>query len=183
RTEQFRPRFAAWATAADNPFFARAAVNRMWAHFFGRGFVNPLDAFDTGSPTHPELLDRLAKEFAASGFDLKHLARCITTSKAYQHTSPPVPGNQDDTSFSHIAVKVLTPEVLFDALGVLGKGGGNPGKGSGEKQEPRDQFLRSFRVDEEAAATDYIQGIPQLLRLMNTSSPNRGAAIIDKLCS
>lgn len=189
--EPFRPRFAAWATAADNPYFARAAANRLWGHFFGRGFVNPLDAFDERNPpSHPELLDRLAKELASSDFDLKHLARCITTSKAYQRTSRPVPGNEADTgAFSHMAVKALTPEVLFDALAVLGTGSGDGGKtsgagkkGSGDKQESRDQFLRSFRFDEEATATDYIQGIPQLLRLMNASSVNRGTAVVDKLC-
>lgn len=185
----FRPPFAAWATAADHPYFARAAVNRMWAHFFGRGFVHPLDAFDTGSPSHPELLDRLAKEFADSGFDLKHLARCITSSKAYQRSSYPVPGNETDTAaFSHMAVKVLTPEVLYDALGIIGKESSstaksNGGKGSGDKQESREQFLRSFRIDEDVPATEYLQGIPQLLRLMNASSPNRGAAIVEKLYS
>jgi hypothetical protein len=80
-----------------------------------------------------------------------------------------------------MAVKVLTPEVLYDALGIIGKGSGNTGKGSGEKQESREQFLRSFRVDEDASPTEYVQGIPEMLRLMNTSSPNRGAAVVDKL--
>ncbi|HJZ91423.1 MAG TPA: DUF1549 domain-containing protein [Gemmataceae bacterium] len=187
--EPFRPRFAAWATAADNPYFARAAVNRMWAHFFGRGFVNPLDSLDTNAPSHPELLDRLTKEFAASGFDLKHLARCITTSKAYQRSHLTEPGNETDvTAFSHMAVKVLTPEVLYESLGIIGKdsgsggnGGGKAGKPSGDKQESKDQFVRSFRVEEDVPAVDYIQGIPQLLRLMNASSPNRGSALVAKL--
>jgi hypothetical protein len=185
----FRPTFAVWATAADNPYFARAAVNRTWAHFFGRGFVNPLDAFDTGAPSHPELLDQLTKEFTASGFDLKHLARCITTSKAYQRTSRPVPGNESDAvAFSHMAVKVLTPEVLYDALSVIGKESGpttktSGGKGDGGRQESREVFLRAFRVDDDVPPTEYIQGIPQLLRLMNTSSPNRGAGVVEKLYS
>ena len=184
--EPFRPIFAKWATSADNPYFAKAAVNRMWAHFFGRGFVNPLDSFDTNSPSHPELLDRLAKEFAASGFDLKHLARCITTSKAYQRSSRRAEGDKaDPAAFSHMAVKVLTPEALFDSLEVIGKSSGNTntGKGKGEKQESREQFLRSFRTDEEATATEYIQGIPELLRLLNASTPNRGAAVVDRLVS
>jgi hypothetical protein len=183
--EPFRPRFAAWATAADNPYFAQAAVNRTWAHFFGRGFVNPLDAFDTAEPSHPELLDLLSKEFVASGYDLKHLARCITLSKAYQRTSRPVPGNENDASFSHMSVKALTPEVLYDALGVVGMGGGlvggKEGKG-GNRQETRDVFLRSFRIDDEASPTEYIQGIPQMLRLMNASSPGCGAALVEQLC-
>ncbi|OAI54946.1 hypothetical protein AYO44_13905, partial [Planctomycetaceae bacterium SCGC AG-212-F19] len=190
--EPFRPAFAQWATAADNPYFARAAVNRLWAHFFGRGFVNPLDNIDaTNPPSHPELLDRLAQEFASSGFDLKHLARCIATSKTYQRTSRPVPGNEADTvAFSHLAVKVLTPEVFYDSMTVIGKdiggsgkGSGNGGKGSGQKEEGRDEFLRAFSSDEAVPATEYIQGIPQLLRLLNASSVNRGAAVVDKLCS
>ena len=185
--EPFRPRFAEWATASSNPYFAKSMVNRMWAHFFGHGFVNPLDAFDTGSPSHPELIDQLAKEFAASGFDLKHLARCITTSKAYQRTSRPVSGNENDTTaFSHVGVKALTPEVLYDALGMIGKESASPvkgGKGGGDRMESREVFLRSFRVDDDASATDYIQGIPQLLRMMNASSPNRGAAVVESLLS
>src|SRR5262249_19598318 len=175
--EPFRPAFAQWATAADNPYFARAAVNRMWAHFFGRGFVNPLDHLDeTNPPSHPELLDRLASEFAASGFDLKHLARCIANSKTYQRTSRPAPGNETDAAaFSHMAVKVLTPEVLFDALASMGQGGGDTGKSSGNAGkasgdgQSREQFLRAFRSDEEVPATEYLQGIPQLLRLMNAA--------------
>src|SRR5262249_49363185 len=145
----------------------------------------PLDAFDTGTPSHPELLDHLAKEFTASGYDLKHLARCITLSKAYQRTSRPVPGNENDAFFSHMSVKALTPGALYDALGVAGKGGGlvggKEGKGGGG-QEARDVFLRSFRFDDDATPTEYIQGIPQMLRLMNASSPGRGAALVDQLC-
>ncbi len=185
--EPFRPRFAEWATAADNPYFAKATVNRMWAHFFGRGFANPLDSLDTVAPSHPELLDRLTKEFASSGFDLKHLARCITTSKAYQRTSRPIAGNEGDpNAFSRVAVKALTPEVLYDALGIIGKESGSNvkgGKGGGDRLESRDLFLKSFRVDDDAAATEYIQGIPQLLRMMNASSPNRGAAVVENLLS
>jgi Protein of unknown function (DUF1553) len=131
----------------------------------------------------------LAKEFAASGFDLKHLARCITTSKAYQRSHLTEPGNEADvTAFSHMAVKVLTPEVLYESLGIIGKdsgsggnGGGKAGKPSGDKQESKEQFVRSFRLDEDTAAVDYIQGIPQLLRLMNASFANRGSALVDKL--
>src|SRR5262249_15013679 len=111
----FRPRFAAWATSVDNPYFANAAANRMWAHFFGRGLVHPVDGFDPDNPpSHPDLLKRLAAEFVASGFDLKHLARAICNSKAYQRSSRPLPGNAADTTlFSRMALKVLTPEMLY----------------------------------------------------------------------
>jgi len=77
--------FAAWLTAPENKFFARATVNRMWAHFFAKGFVNPIEDMRNDNPaSHPELLQALAKEFSAAYHDLKHLIRCVTLSKAYQ---------------------------------------------------------------------------------------------------
>src|SRR5207247_797268 len=80
-----RPALAAWVTSAENPFFARAAVNRFWAHFFGRGLVEPLDGFQEGYiPSHPVVLDRLASEFIASGYDVKHIVRCLGNTQAYQ---------------------------------------------------------------------------------------------------
>ena len=72
-----RAPLTAWATSPTNPFFAKSAVNRLWANFFGRGLVSPLDDIrPEHKPTHPELFDALAKEFVDSGFDLKHLIRC-----------------------------------------------------------------------------------------------------------
>jgi hypothetical protein len=176
--EPFRPAFAKWATAADNPYFAKAMVNRMWAHFFGRGLVNPLDGFDETNPaSHPELLDKLAKEFAASGFDLKHLGRCITTSKAYQRTSRRAEGAKVDlAAYSHMSVKALTPEAFYDSVAVVTRG--NTGK-----LDTRDQFVRDFRYDDEVPVTEYIQGIPQMLALMNGPLLNRDAPVIDRLVS
>jgi hypothetical protein len=170
----FRPRFAAWATGKDNPYFAQAAVNRLWAHFLGRGFVNPLDGFDDNNPpSHPALLRKLAAEFVSSGFDLKHLARCIVTSKTYQRTSRPVKGNEDDEgNFSKAAVKVLTPEAFFDSVTVIMKG-------SAGKQDSREQFVRACHAQE--SVTEYAQGIPHLLRLMNGTLLNRGGTVADSL--
>ena len=88
--------------------FARAAVNRFWAHFFGRGFVNPLNDFDDhNTPTHPALLDALAEEFVASNFDVKHLIRCICLSEAYQRTSRVAPGNETVQSILDFAKERL----------------------------------------------------------------------------
>src|SRR5205823_2771689 len=109
-----------------------------------------------------------------------HLARCITNSKAYQRTHRPLPGNEDDVAaFSHMAVKVLSPEVFFDSLAIATNG--RP-----DRPEAREQFVRFFRSDEEASPTDYIQGIPQLLRLMNAPVASsfkggRGAPVVDQL--
>src|SRR5262249_43669134 len=85
---EYRPVLANWVTSPKNPYFAKAMVNKVWANFFGRGIVNPIDDMRADSPnTHPALLDALAAEFTASGFDIKHLIRCICNSNAYQRTS------------------------------------------------------------------------------------------------
>ena len=77
-------------TSPENPYFARAMVNRTWWRLFGRGIVNPVDDMHAANPpSHPELLDLLARRFAESGFDLKFLTRAIVSSRAYQRTSRP----------------------------------------------------------------------------------------------
>src|SRR5205085_5638391 len=76
---------ADWIAAPDNPFFARAQVNRVWLHLMGRGLVDPNDDFRaTNPPTNPDLLDWLAKDFAAGGFRLKRTVKAIMTSRVYQ---------------------------------------------------------------------------------------------------
>jgi hypothetical protein len=194
----FRPRFAAWATAGDNPFFARATANRLWAHLFGRGLVHPVDGFEDNSPSHPRLLDRLAAELAASNFDQKHLLRCLILSKAYQRTSRPPAGEPPDSStFSHMALKVMTPEVFFDSLKVVtaldksdkdmvavpAKKAAKAGKGRKDYPLTREFFARQLRATgDETEPTEYAQGIPQFLKLMNAPLLNSGAPLIDKLC-
>jgi hypothetical protein len=86
-----RVRLARWIASAENPLFARVAVNRVWHHHFGRGLVDtPSDfGFNGGRPSHPELLDFLAAEFVRRGWSLKALHRLIVTSAAYRRTSAP----------------------------------------------------------------------------------------------
>ncbi|HMC11886.1 MAG TPA: DUF1549 domain-containing protein, partial [Pirellulaceae bacterium] len=80
-----RKELAKWITARDNPYFARAIVNRMWGLFLGRGFVEPIDDFrPSNPPTLPAALDTLAADFAAHDFDLQHLIRLICASRPYQ---------------------------------------------------------------------------------------------------
>src|SRR5262249_17262812 len=75
-TQSTRATLADWITRADNPYFARATVNKVWAYFFGVGLIDPVDEpGDDNPPSHPELLDELAREFAAHDFDLKFLIR------------------------------------------------------------------------------------------------------------
>ncbi len=182
-----RPVLAEWMTSPENPYFAKAMVNRMWHHFFGRGIVNPVDDMHEGNPaTHPELLQELTDQFVASDFDLKNLVRAICNSETYQRTSRPVAGNEsDDKLFSHMALKALSPEQLFDSLtlvvGQRGKEDTRPRKG-GNRVNPvgaRAQFVAFFQVEEGADPTEYQAGIPQALRLMNSADLNRGAVALN----
>lgn len=107
-----------WLTAPDNPFFARAVVNRVWASFFGRGFVEPVDDFRTSNPvTNEPLLNALAADFVAHGFDLKHLMRTILQSHVYQLSSAPNDSNLHETkNFARSYRRRLPAEVLLDAV-------------------------------------------------------------------
>jgi hypothetical protein len=109
---------ADWVARPDNPFFARAQANRVWAHLMGRGLVDPLDDFRDSNPSvNAPLLDALARDFAEHRFDLRHLLRVIMNSRTYQLSSTPNDTNRDDESnFSHALVRPLQAEQLLDAL-------------------------------------------------------------------
>jgi Protein of unknown function (DUF1549)/Protein of unknown function (DUF1553) len=185
----FRPTLAKWMTTPDNPYFARAIVNRIWAQLFGRGLVNPIDNLtDANDATHPELFDELTRDFAAGGFDLKALLGGICSSRAYQRASGPahVP-TQPGASYAAMTIKSMTPQQLYDSLfRVLGaqdntrterrqaarKGAGNT---------TRDAFVDFFRPGEGTDPTDYATGIPQVLRLLNSPQMNRATALVTEL--
>ncbi|HEX5447478.1 MAG TPA: DUF1549 and DUF1553 domain-containing protein [Pirellulales bacterium] len=107
-----------WMVDRKNPFFAKAFVNRMWGHFFGRGLVDPVDDLrDTNPPSNPELLEALANDFLEHGFDMKHTIRTMVASSTYQLDSAPAPGNaQDQQNFSRFYARRLIAEVLLDAV-------------------------------------------------------------------
>jgi hypothetical protein len=113
-----RERLAEWMTRPDNPFLARMLVNRLWAHFMGRGLVEPVDDFrDTNPPTNPELLDYLARRFVSGGYDVKSVMRLILNSQVYQLSGAPNSSNVgDQQNFSRAYPKRLPAEVLLDAL-------------------------------------------------------------------
>ena len=113
-----RRALADWLMSPDNPFFARAAVNRVWANFFGRGLVEPVDDFRISNPcVNGPLLDALARDFAAHKYDLKHLMRTIMESRLYQLGSTPNASNLADTkNFSRAYRRRLPAEVLLDAV-------------------------------------------------------------------
>lgn len=155
--------FAAWATAPANPFFARTAANRIWGQLFGRGLVDPVDDFrDDNPPSHPELLDELAKTLADSGFDLRYLIQAVGRTKAYQRTSARTDPTQDDPKlFGRAAVRGLTGEQLYDSL-VRATGFR---EGAGRGGSPRDQFLTRFSPAGKPSEPE--TSIPQALTLMN----------------
>jgi len=110
---------ADWIAAPDNPFFARAQANRVWLHLMGRGLVDPNDDFRaTNPPSNPELLDWLAKDFAAGGFRLKPLVKRVMTSRTYQlsATTRDAAVMADELHHSHALVTPLEAEQLLDAL-------------------------------------------------------------------
>lgn len=116
--EDPRLRLANWMSRADNPFFAKALVNRYWKHFFSRGLIEPEDDIrDTNPPTNPELLAALERHFKKSGFDLKNLVRVITSSNAYQLSAIPNEHNLvDRQNYSRYYPKRMQAEVMLDAI-------------------------------------------------------------------
>jgi hypothetical protein len=109
---------ADWLTQPDNWYFPRAIVNRVWAHFMGRGLIEPVDDLrDTNPATNPALMDALASDFTKHNYDLRHLMRVIVLSEAYQRSSAPNQENsQDNKYFSHYLVRRLSAEEILDTL-------------------------------------------------------------------
>ncbi len=131
-TDDGRQALADWITSPDNPYFAKAIVNRLWKAMMGRGLVEPVDDFrDTNPASHPALLNRLAEDFVAHGFDLRHTLKRIASSAAYARSADTTAENAaDDRFYSHALRKRLEPEVLADAisdvLGVVSRYGDEP---------------------------------------------------------
>jgi len=116
--EDPRLKLADWMSSPNNPFFAKAVVNRYWKHFFRRGLVEPEDDIrDTNPPSNPELLAALEKHLVESGFDLKSLIKVIVGSNAYQLSSTPNQhNNADQQNYSRYYPRRLQAEVFLDAI-------------------------------------------------------------------
>jgi len=109
---------AEWVTAKNNPYFARATANRVWAQMFGAGLIEPVDEMVGGQDTkiqEGDLLDELAKTFVAHAYDLKFLFEAIAGSKAYQQSSK---GAGTAPLFARQSLRGLTGEQLYDSLTV-----------------------------------------------------------------
>lgn len=113
-----RSLLADWLTAKDNPYLARAAVNRIWSHVFGKGIIDPVDDVRSSNPAVNEpLLAALAKDFVDHEFDVRHILRTILNSQTYQRSSRTNEFNRDDRyNFSHGTPRRLSAEQLLDTL-------------------------------------------------------------------
>ncbi|MEQ8790754.1 MAG: DUF1549 and DUF1553 domain-containing protein [Pirellulaceae bacterium] len=108
-----------WMRKPDNPYFAPSIVNRIWAHYFGVGLVEPLEDFSSGNPpSNPKLLEHLASDFIEHDFDLKHLHRRILNSRTYQLSWETNDSNRlDQRNYSHALLRRMPAEVLVHAIG------------------------------------------------------------------
>lgn len=170
-TTPTRQYLADWIIRRDNPYFARATINRYWEHFFGIGLVDPVDdASQENPPSHPELQDELAEAFILSGYDSRFLIQAITMSKAYQRTSVTTDPSQNDVrAFGRMNLKGMTAEQLFDSLcqatgyrdNLQAQGRGFVGQGS-----IRGEFLSRF-ANPSDRRIEHQTSILQALALMN----------------
>jgi hypothetical protein len=176
-----RAALADWLTSPENPWFARNLANRAWAHFLGRGLVEPVDDVRaTNPPTNPELLDALARHLVESKFDFRSLVRTITASRVYQLSSRPNPTNErDEQNYSRAPLKRIDAEVLLDMVcqttGVAERFPGVPGGGRAiqlwDSKVPND-FLKLFgrpvRVSACECERNGEPSVAQVLHLLNS---------------
>lgn len=176
-----RGQFARWLTGHDNPWFAKALVNRIWSELVGEGFYEPVD--DMGPDREcsaPQSLDYLAASFTASGYDVKQLVRTIAGTSAYQRESRSRRA-PDETPFAANTAQRLRADQLFNQLtSLLGlpadfeasrnAGGGAPLLRRG----PRAQFNAVFGYDPSSPRDEITGSIPQALVLMNSPLINGG---------
>ena len=167
RTDTGRRLLAGWLAAKGNPYFARNAVNRLWANFYGTALVEPLDDLsgDSGNTgDHAELLKELGDAFAESGFDLKYLTRALVLTKVYQ-LSASMPAATDPRLFARMPIRGLTGEQLYDSLRTasgLPPERADTGRGLG--LEARQRFAAQFHVERPVSAE---RSITQALSMMN----------------
>jgi hypothetical protein len=180
-----RKALAEWIIAKDNPWFSQAIVNRMWGHFLGRGFVEPINDFRDSNPVNmPHLLKLLAEDFEENNFDLKHLIKRIASTQVYQLSASPAKGTDSDNAhWARFRLKPMSPPQLLESLvqstnmnSVLERvAGGNIAQ---LKQRALLGFTFLFDVDEEQEQKEFEGTIPQALLLLNGGLTNSGASPI-----
>ena len=178
-----RPELARQIT--NDPYFGRAYVNRIWAHFFGKGFTNPIDDFSPDNEeSHPELLDDLSAEFVHYGYDPRKLIRWICNSDAYNLSSVANKTNEDSETerfFSRMLLKSLTPEQLFESLIVSTQA--EMFESRENKEKIRRDWMKSLTTnfgDDEGNEVTFNGTVVQALMMMNGSEINNSVASKDK---
>ncbi len=180
-----RRQLTIWMASRDNPYFARAAVNRAWAQLMGRGIVDPVDAMDADNkPSHPELLEYLSAYFVQRRFNLRDLYAAIASSDAYQRTSAVAEDRQPADSFAVMHVKTLTARQFYDSLqqNVFRRSAAIPGDRPSPDVARRQQFLARMQAPG-TSPRDYPHGVVQALGLMNgpevslATNENQGALL------
>ena len=141
---------AEWLTAPENPYFSRNLANIIWAQFFGKGIIDPVDDVRVSNPaTNPELLDKLAAQLTAYRYDFKKLVRDICTSRTYQLSAVPNATNAgDEANFAKAGVRRIRAEVLLDALGSV--------TGSAEKLRGLPQGGRAIEIADGRTSTYFL---------------------------
>jgi hypothetical protein len=184
-----RGAMARWMTAPENPWFARAFVNRLWGHFLGRGFVDPVDDLrPSNAPAAPELFDALATDFVKSDYDIKHLVRIIVGSTAYARSAAPLDpatrsADPDQKLWERFRVTPLGPDELLDALiaatDLDAIVRGTPKLDLDQvRAKVRQRYSFLFDVDEDVDQSDYEGTVSQALTLLNGSVVQAGASIL-----
>lgn len=188
-TGSVRAALARWITAPENPWFSRAFVNRMWAHFLGRGFVDPIDDFrPSNPPAAPHLLDALATDFVRSGYDVKHLVRIIIGSEAYALSATPLSeemrkADPQTRLWERFRIAPLGPEELLNAIVVATKLDAIV-RSTGRldlnqvRFRVKQRYAFLFDVDEESAADGYDGTVAQGLALLNGNVVTTGASVL-----
>lgn len=174
RGKETRKALAAWMTSRDNPWFAKAFVNRMWGQLLGRGFSDPVDDLRPSNPiAAPEILDALAADFVAHDFDVAHLLRTICASRAYQASAGAPPKEDPENKlWSRFHLVPLGPEELLAAIARatdLEEAARMAGVKSWDalRQDIVRQYGFLFDVDEESDEPDYSGTVSQALALLN----------------
>jgi hypothetical protein len=158
-----------WMRRPDNPYFAKAIVNRVWAHYFGRGIIDPPDNLSAfNPPTHPELLQELCDGFIKNKYDLRWLHRTILSSRTYQQSSTAQPASAADrVNYASFPIRRLPAEVMLDAL--------NSATGTSEKMD-----MKFFHWPEELKTVEvpYSPRNPFVAFVLeNFGRPKRNAAV------
>jgi hypothetical protein len=176
-----REALANWMTAPDNPYFAKAYVNRVWARLMGRGFCEPVDIVDSARQPHwPELHRTIAGHFTATGYDAKGLARMIVSSRVYQRVI--TPENTPKDAPLGTSPQALTGEQVFAALataiGLPNEAGPQVKHNDAFRFPPppkgtRDLVCDAFACDPSTDVKNVQRTMPQAMWLMNNAQLSR----------